>query len=93
MDSNPIETTQEEEFSDGDEATALTGKPICTDTEIIDTCNNDILKTSEQASDGCSKWNCKRLAIISIICVVVFIGIVTVSIHQTNGKHRIIRVQ
>ena len=89
MDSKPIKITQEEEGSDGDEATALTGKPILKDTQIIDVCNNDISKKS--ASDGFSKWKCKRLSIISIICVVVIIGIVAVIIHQTYGKHKIIR--
>ena len=93
MDSKPIKTTQEEGCSDGDEAAALTGKPICTNTQIIHTCNNDILKTSEEVSDGVSKWNCKILAIISIICVVVVIGIFALIIPQTTGKHRIIRVQ
>ena len=87
MDSKPIKTTEEEE------ATALTGKPIWKDTQIIDMRNNDISKTSKPASGGFSKCKCKRLAIISIICVVVVIGIVAVIIHQTNGKHKIIRVQ
>ena len=93
MDSKPIKITQEKEGSDGDEATALTGKPILKDTQIIVVCNNDISKTSKSASDGFSKWKCKRLSIISMICVVLIIGIVAVIIHQTYGKNKIIRIQ
>ena len=66
MDSKPIKITQEEECSDGNKATALTGKPILRDTQIIVVCNNDISKTSKSASDGFPKWKCKRLSIISI---------------------------
>ena len=89
MHSKPIKTSQEEEGSHGDETTEFTANPICNNTQLIDTRNNDISKTSQHQTHHCfSKWTCKRIAIIGIIGVAVVIGIVAVIIHQTYGKHK-----